>query len=582
MKKFQTMACVAMLTSAIAFTGCKSNDDVEPGMAGEVVKTQFSIALPNQLSTGGPNRMPKTTVQEDGIGDFQGLTGIKLMPFAKQAAIESADTRVGSNITLGDLAKAEVGTNSNAKVYEDVNIPLSTGSFLFYAKSAKTGTKFETGVLTPSPADLDANPAGLTFNLEPIQASGAAALFASEAAGTALLAYLNSIAQASDGQPTPKMWYEYTDVMDPAMNAMFTTFTSMKGLSSFEVERVLTDLYKSLKLLTSSPIATAVKAAIDNATYIEHDQLADNDKVVLISTLQNFPAAFNLPDGSVNIKWVDGSHAFANGDYAGMAPLNRYVYPAQLWYYVNSTIQTSNASRKTMYDNVNNWTTILAAHTDAAFVNTLTRAVAIVNPIQYAVARLDVAVKLNASSLADNSESATGFATAVDCSAGFPVTAILVGGQQGVKFDFTTTNAGDEYTVYDNVMTSTTKTPSANMLATTSLSEYNSTLLLENGTQNVQIAVEMVNNGVDFYGQGNQLIPHGGKFYVVAQLTASEATQTGGHVFKQDYKTIANLTLKSLKNAYNTIPDLRTPQLELGFSVDLTWQNGHTYDVPIE
>ena len=29
MKKFQTMACVAMLTSAIAFTGCKSNDDVE-------------------------------------------------------------------------------------------------------------------------------------------------------------------------------------------------------------------------------------------------------------------------------------------------------------------------------------------------------------------------------------------------------------------------------------------------------------------------------------------------------------------------------------------------------------------------
>lgn len=580
MKKFQTMACVAMLTSAIAFTGCKSNDDVEPGMAGEVVKTQFSIALPNQLATGGPNRMPKTTVQEDGMGDFQGMTGIKLMPFAKQAAIESADTRVGSNIALGDLAKSEVDTKtSKAKVYENVSIPLSTGSFLFYAKSAKTGTDFEIGALTPSPADLDANPAGLTFNLKQIQASPASTVFAGGAACAALLTYLTSIAQASDGQPTPKMWYEYTDVMDPAMNAMFTTFKSMKGLSSFEVERVLTDLYKSLIPLTS-PIAAAVKAAINNPTYATIN--GSTNAVELVDAYDHFPAEFNLPDGSVNIKWADASHQFTHGDYANMAAVDKYVYPAQLWYYANSTIKTSNTSKKTMYESTSNtWDAILLAHTDAASVNTLTRAVAIVNPIQYAVARLDVAVKLNAGELADNSESAEGIAKPVDCTAGFPVTAILVGGQQGVKFDFTT-NGGTEYTVYDNVMTSTTKTPSANMLATTSLSEYNSTLLLENGTSDVQIAVEMVNTGLDFYGQGNQLIPHGGKFYVVAQLTAAAATETGGHVFKQDYKTIANLTLKSLKNAYNTIPDLRTPQLELGFSVDLTWQSGHTYDVPIE
>ncbi len=573
-----------MLTSAIAFTGCKSNDDVEPGMAGEVVKTQFSIALPNQLATGGPNRMPKTTVQEEGIDDFQGLTGITLMPFAKQAAIESTDTRVGSNILLPDLAKSEVDTKtSQAKVYEDVDIPLSTGSFLFYAKSAKTGTDFQIGALTPSPADLDANPGGvggLTFNLKPIQASGASTLFAADATGKALLTYLTSIAQASDGQPTPKMWCEYTDGMDPAMNAMFTTFKSMKGLSSFEVERVLTDLYKSLKPL-SSPIATAVKTAINNPTYATIN--GTTNAVELVDTYDHFPAEFNLPDGSVNIKWVDGSHAFANGDYSGMAALEKYVYPAQLWYYVNSTIKTSNTSKKTMYESTSNtWAAILAAHTDAASVNTLTRAVAIKDPIQYAVARLDVAVKLNAASLADNSESAEGIATAVDCSAGFPVTAILVGGQQGVKFDFTT-NGGDEYTVYDNVMTPSTLATPATMLASTTLSAYNSTLLLENGTSDVQIAVEMVNTtGVDFYGQGNQLIPNGGKFYVVAQLPAAAADETDDHVFKQDYKTIAKLTLKSLKNAYNTIPDLRTPQLELGFSVDLTWQSGHTYTVEID
>lgn len=573
MKKFQTMACVAMLTSAIAFTGCKSNDDVEPGMAGEVVKTQFSIALPNQLATGGPNRMPSTTVQNAGMSEFQGLTGIKLMPFAKQAAILSTDTRVGSNIVLGDLAKSEVESKtSQAKVYSDVSIPVNTGSFLFYAKSAKAGSDFEIGALTPSPADLDANPSGITFDLKQIQSTGASALFAGDAAGTALLAYLNSIAQISDGQGTPKMWYEYDADMDPVMHGMFVTFTSMTGLSSFEVERVLTDLYKQVKVL-SSPIATAVKDAIDNATYIDHDQLVNNDKVVLISTLQNFPAAFNLPDGSVNIMWVDGSHAFANGNYDNMAALDRYVYPAQLWYYVNSTIKTSNASKKTMYENTSiDWAAILAAHDDATVVNTLTRAVAIKDPIQYAVARLDVAVKLKASSLADNSVEVVGVATPVDCSSGFTVTGILVGGQQGVKFDFTT-NGGTEYTVYDKIM--------ANAMTATSsgLSNYNHTLVLENGTSNVRVAVEMVNNAVDFYGYNNKLIPHGGKFYVVAELDATEATQTGGHVFKQDFLTTANLTLKDLKNAYNTIPDLRTPQLELGFSVDLTWQDGHVYNI---
>lgn len=569
MKKFQTMACVAMLTSAIAFTGCKSNDDVEPGMAGEVVKTQFSIALPNQLATGGPNRMPSTTVQNAGMSEFQGLTGIKLMPFAKQAAIESSDTRIGSNIVLDPLAKSEVESKtSKAKVYSDVKIPVNTGSFLFYAKSAKAGSDFEIGALTPSPADLDANPSGITFDLKQIQSTGASALFAGDAAGTALLAYLNSIAQASDGQGTPKMWYEYTDGMDPVMHGMFVTFTSMTGLSSFEVERVLTDLYKQVKVL-SSPIATAVKTAINNGEYAT---INGSDEVELVAAYDNFPAGFNLPDGSVNIKWADGSHAFVNGNYDNMAALDKYVYPAQLWYYVNSTIKTSNTSKKTMYDNVNDWATILAAHDDATVVNTLTRAVAITDPIQYAVARLDVAVKLKNSSLADNSVDVVGVATPVDCASGFTVTGILVGGQQGVKFDFTT-NGGTEYTVYDKIM--------ANAMTATSsgLSNYNHTLVLENGTSNVRVAVEMVNNAVDFYGYNNQLIPHGGKFYVVAELDATKATETGGHVFKQDFLTTANLTLKDLKNAYNTIPDLRTPQLELGFSVDLTWQDGHTYDI---
>ena len=40
-------------------------------------------------------------------------------------------------------------------------------------------------------------------------------------------------------------------------------------------------------------------------------------------------------------------------------------------------------------------------------------------------------------------------------------------------------------------------------------------------------------------------------------------------------------TINTLKNAYVTLPDLRASLLQLGLSVDLTWQSGMTFDVPL-
>jgi hypothetical protein len=101
----------------------------------------------------------------------------------------------------------------------------------------------------------------------------------------------------------------------------------------------------------------------------------------------------------------------------------------------------------------------------------------------------------------------------------------------------------------------------------------------------INIAIELQNNsGKDFYGIDG-LVPNGGKFYLVANLDMTNKTLEGvskPHVFMQDYTTTANLTIKSLKNAYVTIPDLRSTRLQLGLSVDLAWQAGLTFDVTIE
>ena len=583
MKNVKTLAYLmaAAMVSTFAMTSCKDKAELaEQGQGsynGETVKTEFAIALPNQVA-GGPNKMPSASAQVNCPTQFQGITGITLVPFDKQGVIAGADTRLGTNIALTeDVASADITKPSHAKVYSNVSIPLSTASFLFYAKSAATGTKFEVGSIVPSNLTND-NPSAFAFDLEHIQPTPST-MTASDAVGGKLLQYLTNVAIAADG--ASKAWYAYTDADNASLKAMFDTYKTMHGLSSFEVARVLTDINQSLKPLDDGVgnLPHAIRAAIDDATYATVNA---SDEVELISALNNFPGSYSLPDGAIDIKWDGDSHRFIVGNYSGMASPDMYVYPAQLWYYVNSQIKTSNTSKQTMYDNVNDWNAILDAHTDAVSVNSRTRAVAIRDAVQYAVARLDVQARLKAATLVDNSESAEGIATNVDCSAGFPISAILVGGQQQVKFDFTTNTSAPEYTIYDNVMASTREASPATMLAlysTTTYSAMNHTLVLENGTGDVMVALEMTNTtGKDFYGAANQLIPKGGKFYVVAKLEASEATETGNHVFKQDFVTTAKLTLKDLKSAYNTIPDLRTPKLELGFSVDLTWQDGHEYE----
>ena len=69
-------------------------------------------------------------------------------------------------------------------------------------------------------------------------------------------------------------------------------------------------------------------------------------------------------------------------------------------------------------------------------------------------------------------------------------------------------------------------------------------------------------------------------------------------VFMQDYVTTATFTIGTNLNgspdpsdptktiyphgigaAYNVIPDLRTPKMELGLSVNLAWQTGLSFDV---
>jgi hypothetical protein len=113
----------------------------------------------------------------------------------------------------------------------------------------------------------------------------------------------------------------------------------------------------------------------------------------------------------------------------------------------------------------------------------------------------------------------------------------------------------------------------------------NSTLVLASevgAAKDVYIAIELLNNsGKDFYGVDHQMVPNGGKFYLVGKLTAATASVTSNQVFKQDYTTTAKITIGDLKSAYNTIPDLKAPSVEIGFSVNLEWTAGNVYEITL-
>ena len=212
--------------------------------------------------------------------------------------------------------------------------------------------------------------------------------------------------------------------------------------------------------------------------------------------------------------------------------------------------------------------------------------------INYGVANLATTVKCGAETLADNVDfevskpnEFTGTVTVP--TEGFPVTGLLIGGQP-TKVGFNFQPASDDafdYTIYDNNL--------KNIVAKNgTASTTNYTIVLPNdkgrgvADQNpVNVAIELTNNsGVAFRGQDG-IIPDGGKFYLVGQLAPKDQKVTGVEnpaVFMSDYMTTLKLTIKSLKNAYNTIPDLRSTKLQLGLSVDLEWQKGIQFDVEIK
>ena len=612
---FIGMGAMALATP-LFLSSCSSSDDIADNTGnttGEAVKTSFtlSVGMPGGNSSSAKanpaTRMGEDITQAQTTPVFRGMDNMTLIPFSTTKAITSSDTRTGStninlpNATANTLLAGQITSTGNAHVYTDVSVPVGVSSFLFYGKAidATAGTDasevadmFKYGSLKADGLP-DGAPSGISFSPKQIYSTGTA-----DGKATALADYLTTIAGSSYVNTADSKTYKWSEVapdaqgQGSALQTLYKNFTSLTAGSSASVQDAVQELYTSLKSLLKGN-QTAVNNGIINKIIenIKTGATVDTDgKLTLKSDYTGFPANINLPDGAVTVKCTNGTFtaqtsATYTTDGTQMAALTDYVYPANLWYRANTLIKTSDKVLTDKYKDGTAWKTILENYDGDGVVKNSTASIALNDQIQYAVGRLKMTVKVADATLYDGN----GETVAVPAD-GFPVSAVLIGDQRKVDFQFAPNKDDKQYTIYDKVL--------SGINATTTGSTANNTLALETrAAENVNVLLELTNNtGKRFKGKDGY-IPDGAKFYLLGTLTPSKGTSYDAtklnQVFKQDYVTTANFTIKqNVKNdtdnpnqnqglgaAYNVIPDLRTPALSIGLSVDLTWQTGLTFDV---
>lgn len=297
----------------------------------------------------------------------------------------------------------------------------------------------------------------------------------------------------------------------------------------------------------------------------------------------------------------------------------KYMYPAEILYFDNSLLYVTDSEKEpgNYPDGYNTWDTYNWTGDSWAIgaVASTTRSVAVKNNINYGVSMLQTNVALDGSSFKDgHDESEDVTYTAADVKK-LKLKGVLIGGQYKqvgwnylstgdnlVDDDPATTDVNEavsnkDFIIYDN------KIADEAILSATS-PKPNYTLVFDNYAGDTQsdvlVALEFKNETEkDIYGKGG-MIPKNATFYLVGKLVINPTTGTAptitswpskyaippyntdgmsqqvSRVFVQDYMTTATFKIgaESLKNAYTTVPDLRSSQTSLGLSVDLNWRTG--------
>ena len=539
MKKYYI---ILLLTSLYAIlTSCTSHDDVIAEPEDGVYQFDLVISVARQNGM----RMTNEVIQAENQ-PFRGLQSLTAIPYITNGPVTANDEAKTSTFTRAVINRIDIDGGYHYYLVVNCSFARNTNHLLVYAQASTVpgmATDTQNGKLVATLSETaDQKPSAFSFSLQSIRETDE-----SHAEAQELADYMTAIANTTGWSTTT----------NSVLRAYYSSFihanadgNGLMAGSAANVKAYVAALRAQLQTV-NDPLSTAIIANIDN-----NSSIADN----------TYPSSLGLPDGSTALRWNDGAFTVrtTTTPLDNINNVTRYTYPAELWYYANSAIRTSRDEvSKTTYESTY-WDELLSHYyTTGSEVTSETKSVAIADPLQYGVGRLQVSLSPITGTLNDSKGAVVNYGDASK----LPLTAVLIGGQHTVGFDFKPVGEPsdvDARFIYDPIVGSADAS---------GVYTVNTLVLQSYDNEKVPVILEFQNNsGQQFAGKDGIVYP-GTKFYLIAQIDPAGKGEGvyANRVFTQDYTTKMTMKVTSLENAYSCMPDLLQPRLEVGVEVQTQW-----------
>ena len=542
------------LLVGMMMVSCSSADDIADDANSQQAAQQVDLLVSVGSKASQSNKQSVSALRR--AATFLGMEDLVAIPFHTDgAAVEPTDHPYLDMVSTTEESSRVEGHN-NYYVDHCFLMP-GTDRMLVYGKSKPSPSADQTvnGVLSALPT--------VRTKLEDIRFSLTSIRNTTEVhtEAQALADYMTRIAD-SEGWST---------TTDPTLKSYYQDFIHsnaeggglMSG-SAAHIKAFVAALRAQLASRTDA-VSMAIKANIDNNTSI-----ASN----------TYPRSIGLPDGAAAIRWTKneekGKEEFSvrtnRTAFDNINGITRYTYPAALVFFTDSPICTSTAEvPKITYQNTTMlWSAFLEAYyTGPSAVRADTKAVAVVNPLQFGVANL----RLTLTGMIANIKDAKNNAVTNASMSTLPLTGVIIGGQHTVGYNMKPQGEQtdvDGRFIYETNITTETAGKSINTLV---LQSYDN--------EKVPILLEFQNDtAYPFTGKDGIVYP-GTRFYLIGMIDPA-GKGTGAYanrVFTQDYTTTMSMVVSSLANAYTCMPDLLAPRLEVGVQVVTKWIQSTTTNV---
>ena len=582
--------------------------------AAEEAKEEGAANVRLALHLGGS---PYTKADLDAVTEmrdapvFRGMTDIRLIPFSRKGTIVKEDKTLWYTISQPAIGSDGLIANNNAHLYSSLPVPSRTASVLVYGKAPKSasgsgiaslhrdGSLLETGLTGFATAAESVVFAPQTM-LPPGSSTPQAAQDIARALNDIIFGDTFTItAHYGDNQSMTISVPWDGNIGDNNLRDCYDNMTLDGALipgSGGNVSAMLTSLYRALDgydiiapwVYEVEKDGTVYEATKDNGAPLLYADIYKGVRDMVLSrirscdalsisdtgevsfkdqTVASYPENLGLPSGAAVVRWTPSGYVvpLENG-LDGIAPISSYCYPPALYYYANTTLRTSYTEEVgVQYTAENTREDILSSYTSGTVVTPNTRAVALTEPLEFAVGMLSATVKASDSLLQDND--GMDYTMVETGGSRLPLTGVIVGRQYPLNFDFTPKYVSEtetrQYYLFDDGI--------SGIYLDTNPSPVFKTLCLQTpANKEVYFALEFRNDtGQSFRGAEGRILP-GHKFYLVGKLGfASDAAFD--KVFMKDRVTTVNCVIKTLRNAHCAVPDMGIPQLSIGVETEVNW-----------